>query len=246
MSFRRKLTSPARPGCGPKMRMPLEARHLLVGARAEFLVVAAMFGRGRWRRGSPSPRARPMAPEMSGVPASNLCGIGFHFQVSLETDARNHVAAALPGRHGFEDFLAAIQDADARGSAHFVAGEGEEIAADLLHIQQQVPGALRGVHQVTTPRRRARAQSSATGLIVPSVLEMCVIAKSRTAGRQERVEPAQVEQSVVAGDGQVGEFAPVRSARSCHGTMLLWCSISVSRMRSPGLSRASPRRWRRG
>ena len=34
--------------------------------------------------------------------------------------------------------------------------------------------------------------------------------------------------------------APVRSASCCQGTMFEWCSISVSTIRSPALTFASP------
>jgi hypothetical protein len=33
------------------------------------------------------------------------------------------------------------------GQEHLVAGEGEKIAADGLHVHGHVPGALRGVHE---------------------------------------------------------------------------------------------------
>ena len=59
---------------------------------------------------------------------------------------------------------------------------------------------------VVTPSWRARAHKSATGLIVPSELEMCVIANSFTFRRQALVQAAQVEQADVAGDGQEDEL----------------------------------------
>ena len=170
---------------------------------------------------------------MSGVPASNLCGACFQV-LFWKSTRQDHLPAALIRRHGFEHFLPAIQHADARRPAHLVAGEGEEIAADLLHVEGRVPGALRGIHERRDAElARARAEF-ATGLIVPSELEMCVIAKQLHLAGEELVEPAQVEQADVAGD-RAGKraCAPVRSASSCQGTMLLWCSISVSRIMSP-------------
>ena len=50
--------------------------------------------------------------------------------------------------------------------------------------------------------------------------------------RQEFVEPVERESAVVAHRDEASR-APVRSASSCHGTRLLWCSISVSRITSP-------------
>jgi hypothetical protein len=86
---------------------------------------------------------------------------------------------------------------------------------------------------VTAPTLRARAQSSATGLIVPSVLETCVKAKTLTSGRQQAVQGREVEEPLVAGHGHVPQRRAGALATSCQGTRLLWCSISVSRMTSP-------------
>ncbi len=36
-------------------------------------------------------------------------------------------------------------------------------------------------------------------------------------------------------------FAPVRSQRSCHGTMFEWCSIPVIRISSPAFTNAWPK-----
>ena len=90
---------------------------------------------------------------------------------------------------------------------------------------------------VTTPALRARAHSSATGLTVPRVFEMCVNAKSLTSGVSS---PSRRERSSSPPSPVTGTYrsvAPVRCAASCQGTRLLWCSISVSRITSPG------RRW---
>ena len=62
-------------------------------------------------------------------------------------DAGDHVAAALKRRHVLQQFAPAIKHADAGRPADFVAGKGEKIAADVLHIHRPVPGALRGIHQ---------------------------------------------------------------------------------------------------
>ena len=61
--------------------------------------------------------------------------------------AGDHVAAALERRHFLQQFAPAIEDADAGRAANFVAGKGEEIAADFLHVHRAVAGALGGVHQ---------------------------------------------------------------------------------------------------
>ena len=125
----------------------------------------------------------------------------------LIIDGQNHFAAALVRRHGFEHFLPAIEHADAGRAAHFVAGEREEIATDLLHIQRTMcPALCAASTSVVTPSLRARAQSSATGLIVPSELEMCVKANSFTSRGEQLIQPAQIEQAVVAGHRQISEL----------------------------------------
>ena len=65
----------------------------------------------------------------------------------LVLDVQDHLAAALIWRHGFEHFLASIQNTDARRPAHLVSREGEEVAADFLHVKRAVPGALRGIDE---------------------------------------------------------------------------------------------------
>jgi hypothetical protein len=74
--------------------------------------------------------ARPIAPAMCGVPASNFHGSWLKVVF--------HVAAALPRRHRFEQRLAAVQYADARRSDHLVSGEAVEIAIQRLHVDDAV------------------------------------------------------------------------------------------------------------
>src|SRR5690349_24982874 len=54
----------------------------------------------------------------------------------------DHLTAALVRRHRFEDLRPAIKDADAGGTAHFVAREGEEVTPDLLHVNGPMTRAL--------------------------------------------------------------------------------------------------------
>ena len=55
------------------------------------------------------------------------------------------------------------------------------------------------------PSLRARAQSSATGFKVPSELPTCAPLRTIfTCACQERIEPAQVQQSFVPGDRKIG------------------------------------------
>ena len=48
---------------------------------------------------------------------------------AVAPDAADHAAAAEERRHGVEQFLAAVEDADAGRAEHLVAAEGEEVGA---------------------------------------------------------------------------------------------------------------------
>ena len=91
---------------------------------------------------------------------------------------------------------------------------------------------------VTMPRLRASRQISRTGLTVPSTLLTWVTPSSFTSGviaacsASRSSAPSGVSSATLI-------VAPVRSATSCHGTMLAWCSMRVSRIASPGFSRGS-------
>ena len=64
---------------------------------------------------------------------------------ALEADAQDHVAAALVGRHGVKQVVAAVEDADAGRPVVFVRGEGEEVAAEGLHVHRHVGDGLCGI-----------------------------------------------------------------------------------------------------
>ena len=65
----------------------------------------------------------------------------------LQGDADDHFAAAMLRRHRLQKFRATVKRADTSGRAHFVSGEGKKIAADFLHVDGQMSGALRGIDQ---------------------------------------------------------------------------------------------------
>ena len=95
---------------------------------------------------------------------------------------------------------------------------------------------------VMTPASRARRQSSVAGLTEPIVLEMCVnessLARSSCSSSCER---SSVPSSPLT--GMNSSLAPVRFTRSCQGTRLLWCSISVSKIVSPSPIFSAPQVW---
>ncbi len=88
-----------------------------------------------------------------------------------EGHREDHLAAALPGRHALEQLFAPVQNADAGGTEHLVAGKGVEIAAQLLHVDRHVRHGLRAVDerddaarlgggdQAPNRQHRARARS---------------------------------------------------------------------------------------
>src|SRR5438552_4075210 len=69
----------------------------------------------------------------------------------FQSNANDHLAATVPWRNGIENLSAPIERTDAGWPTHFVSGEGEEIAAQLAHVDWQMSRALGRVHQ----RKRA-------------------------------------------------------------------------------------------
>ena len=87
---------------------------------------------------------RPTASAMGGVPASKRAGGGGRPE-AVELDVEDHAAAAEEGRHGLEQLGAAPQDADAGRAHHLVGREGEEVDAELAHVDRRVRDELRAV-----------------------------------------------------------------------------------------------------
>ena len=77
-------------------------------------------------------------------------GSGLIFRL-LEGDVLDHVAAALPGRHGVEHLLLAVQRADARGSEDLVARENVPVAVERLHVGAHVRHRLGAIDQNMRP-----------------------------------------------------------------------------------------------
>ena len=83
------------------------------------------------------------------------------------------------------------------------------------------------------PTACAFAAISATGLMVPSMLETAV---SETTLVRSLISSSMFDRSSLPSSVSPNHrsVAPVRSVSSCHGTMLEWCSISVISTSSPG------------
>ena len=60
-------------------------------------------------------------------------------------DRRDHLAARQERRHGLQVLLLAVQDADAHGRQHLVAGEDEEVDVEVLDVHRHVGHALGAV-----------------------------------------------------------------------------------------------------
>ncbi len=121
-------------------------------------------------------------------------------------DAKNHLAAALVGRHGVEKLLAAIQNADAGGPANLVAGKGKEIAADGLDIHGTMASALRTVHDGDDAALAGASAKLGNGIEGAKGIGDMHHRENLHTARKERIELRQIEQAFIAIDGHVGDF----------------------------------------
>ena len=64
---------------------------------------------------------------------------------TIAGDRFNHLAAGEERRHGVQQFFTSVENADAHGAVDLVAGEGEEIRVQRLHVHRNVRRALRAV-----------------------------------------------------------------------------------------------------
>ena len=82
-------------------------------------------------------------------------------------------------------------------------------------------------------------QSFSASLIVPRTFEQWV--KATSEGERPRRRSNSAMSNLPSGViGAYSILAPFSFASSCQGTMLLWCSIMVSRMTSPCLTNFEP------
>ena len=89
------------------------------------------------------------------------------------------------------------------------------------------------------PKRCAAATIVSMGLMVPNTFDMAVTATMLRARRRNSSSRSIASRpSSVIGSQRM--TAPVRTAACCQGTIFEWCSISVSRISSPGHRLASP------
>jgi len=82
---------------------------------------------------------------------------------ALEFDAEDHFAAPLKRRGFIQPRGAAVEDAEASRTAHFVALKARKSQPISWTSSGRCPALWAASTRVTTPRRRARAQMWAAG-----------------------------------------------------------------------------------
>ncbi len=120
----------------------------------------------------------------------------------------DHLAPALIRRRGFEDFLAPVEHAAARGPAHLVAAEREEIAPHRLHVHHQMPRALRPVHQRGDAKLPRPGAEFGHGVDGPESIRDMHHREQFHVAREELVEAREVESVVIGADGQEAQLRP--------------------------------------
>ena len=83
------------------------------------------------------------------------------------------------------------------------------------------------------PTARAFAASSLTGAIVPSEFDMCTTETSLVRGLMMESTSSR-SRSPSPASGRNRSTAPRSFTSFCHGTRLLWCSMRVTTISSPG------------
>lgn len=87
---------------------------------------------------------QPYGPAGVHGPGLELMGdLGVHR--ALAADGLDHLAAEEEGGHGVEPLFFAPEHADAHGGQHLVAGEGQKVHVQVLHIDLDVGDALGAV-----------------------------------------------------------------------------------------------------
>ena len=109
----------------------------------------------------------------------------------------DHLAAAVERRHRGELLVLAVEHADAGRPVELVAGEGVEVAVEVLHVDVEMHRALAPSTSTGMPRACASRTTSFTGTIVPSTFDMWVIATILVRGVEQLLELVEEEIAVV-------------------------------------------------
>ena len=179
-----------------------------------------------------------MAPAMFGVPASNLSGAGRKVVRRHDTFS---IMSPPPWYGGMESsrLRRAMSTPIPVGPKHLWP-ESEMKSQGAEEMSSSMCGAdWAASTEKTEPFCRAISPIAAMSFTVPSTFEACatetifVFGESLFLKSSMSSEPSP---SIPAATS----FAPVRSAAICHGTMLAWCSMAVTRISSPLLRFCSP------
>ena len=126
------------------------------------------------------------------------------------------------------------EDADTHRAVHLVAAEGDEVGAQRRDVDREVRHRLARVDDDERADRVRPLGELGDGVDgaehVGDVREgedLGALGEQRRRGRTGRGRRP-------APTGTQRRVAPVRRASSCQGTRLAWCSISVTRISSPG------------
>ncbi len=166
------------------------------------------------------------------VPASNLYGIGAYVEPVIVTVS----IISPPPRNGGSSSSSSRrpQSTPIPVGPHILCPVNAKKSAPSAATSTGICGTAWEPSTTTSaPTSCARAATAATGLSVPSVFDTCTSDTTlvRCVIRSSTVDRSSRPSSVMPNQRRV---APVRSASSCHGTMLEWCSISVMTISSPG------------
>ena len=118
------------------------------------------------------------------------------------------------------------------GAVGLVAGEGVEVAVEILHVDRHVHGGLAAVDQ----HRDAARMGDAARLLDrhDGAQHIRHVRDGDHLGARGEQLLELVEQELAAvGDRRPLEHAPLRSRWKCQGTMLEWCSMMESTISSP-------------
>ena len=176
------------------------------------------------------------------VPASNFHGTSFH----LEPVSFTSRIISPPPRNG------GIASSHSRRAHSAPIPVGPSILW-LVKATKSAPSARTSTGQCgtlcdasttnTAPAACAWRAISATGFTVPSTFEMWTTETSFTRPSASSAGSASSASSPSRVTGMKRSSIRRSSARSCHGTRLEWCSISVSTIASPASSRERPHEW---
>ena len=124
----------------------------------------------------------------------------------LEIYVQDHFTAAVIRRHAREYFLTAIQNSNARGTAHFVPGKNHEVATEFLHVEWPMPRALGGIHQSRdTGFARASAEFRYGIYRAQRIRDVSEGEELHVPG-QPFVQMTHVQQTDIAGNGEKQEL----------------------------------------